>query len=389
MLAGIGVCISFSFSILLPVAPVLAERSGPHGAAGAATAALFVGAVVGELLSPWLMSSWRSSRLLIGGQLLVAVASLTFALPHLQAWEVLAAAWIRGVGMGVAIVVCVVMVSELSAPHRRGRSIGMFGLALSAPGVFLPSVGVWLMAAGRVDVTAAIATLAGLAGAFLGTRLPHRNIAETGVAANLIGALRQPGLLTLFLGFVLVCSSFGGVISYAPVALPAVGLGSSAAFLLVAGIARAASRWLAGVIGDRQPARLVLVGGIVLSLVGLVALAIRGGPALVLIAGGLYGLGFGTVQTAAYLAMTGRSAAAYATAVSALWNSGIDMGGSLGGVFLGLSAAQFGYAAAIWVVPVVVLLSLPIVLWPAKPVPVPASERDAQALPQTSSATPR
>jgi predicted MFS family arabinose efflux permease len=371
------------------VAPVLAERSGPHGAAGAATAALFVGAVIGELLSPWLMSSWKASRLLIAGQLLIAVASLAFALPHLVAWEVLAAAGLRGVGMGVAIVVCVVIVSELSPPHRRGRSIGLFGLALSAPGVFLPSIGVWLLAAGRVDVTAIIATLAGLCGAFLGTRLPRRDVAASGVTTNLIGALRQPGLLTLFVGFVLVCSSFGGVITYAPVALPAVGLGSSAAFLLVAGIARAVSRWVAGVIGDRQPARLVLAGGIVLSLFGLVALAIRGGPALVLIAAGLYGLGFGTVQTAAYLAMTGRSAASYGTAVSALWNSGIDMGGSLGGVFLGLSAAQFGYTAAIWVVPVVVLLSLPIVLWPAKAVAVPPGDQAAQPLPQTSSATPR
>jgi predicted MFS family arabinose efflux permease len=389
VLAGIGVCISFSFSILLPVAPVLAERSGPHGAAGAATAALFVGAVVGELLTPWLMTWWRSSRLLISGQVLTAIASLAFALPHPAVWQVIAAAGLRGIGMGFAIVVCVVMVFELSPPHRRGSAIGVFGFALSVPGVLLPSVGVWLMAAGRVDVAAVLAALGGLGGALLAARLPRRDISGAGVATNLIGALRQPGLLTLFVAFVLVSSSFGGIVTYAPVALPAAGLGSSAAFLLVAGFARAVSRWLSGVVGDRQSARLVFVAGIVASLVGLVALAIHGGPAAVLIAGAVYGLGFGTVQTAAYLVLVGRSAAAYTTAVSALWNSGIDMGASLGGVFLGLAAAQLGYAAAIWVIPAAVLVSLLVALLPLKRVAVPAADADVQTLPQTSSATPR
>ena len=67
MLAGIATSIAITFNMLLPVVPVLVERRGPHGAAGAATAALFMGAVAGELLTPWLMSRWSSSRLLVAG----------------------------------------------------------------------------------------------------------------------------------------------------------------------------------------------------------------------------------------------------------------------------------------------------------------------------------
>src|SRR6266849_7089227 len=62
VLAGIATSVAISFNILLPVVPVLMERRGPHGAAGAATAALFVGAVAGEVLTPWLMSRWSSPR---------------------------------------------------------------------------------------------------------------------------------------------------------------------------------------------------------------------------------------------------------------------------------------------------------------------------------------
>src|ERR1700716_3427418 len=147
VLASVGVSVSISFSVLLPVVPVLLERIGPHGAAGAATAALFAGSVVGELSTPWLMSRWGAAALLIAGQLLNAVPSLVYVFPRSSAWQMLAAAGMRGLGMGVAIVIAVTLVGELAAPKRRGRAIGYFGLALTAPGIVLPPIGVSLLAA--------------------------------------------------------------------------------------------------------------------------------------------------------------------------------------------------------------------------------------------------
>ena len=51
---------------------------------------------------------------------------------------------------------------------------------------------------------------------------------------------------------------------------------------------------------------------------------------------------------------------------SALWNSGIDLGASLGGTLLGLGAARYGYGVAIWAIPVIVLIALPLLLAPAE-----------------------
>ena len=149
-----------------------------------------------------------------------------------------------------------------------------------------------------------------------------------------------------------------------PVALPLNGLGSAAAFLLVSGAARAGSRWLAGVLGDRTPSRAVLVAGMVLSLAGLAALAVSSGVTAVLFAAFTYGVGYGAVQTAAYLAMSERGTRSDSGAISALWNGGIDLGSSLGGTLIGLTAAQYGYGAAVWVLPAAVLVALPLILWP-------------------------
>ncbi|HEV2216559.1 MAG TPA: MFS transporter, partial [Candidatus Dormibacteraeota bacterium] len=244
LLAGLAVCISISFQILLPVVPVMAERQGPHGIAGAATAALFVGAVTGELGTPWLLARFRSSRLLIAAQLLTALPSLVFVLHQPATWAMLAAAYGRGLAMGVAIVVSVTLLSELTPPERRGSSIGYYGFALSAPGIFIPSLGVFLLANGRPEIDGLIAFAVGVAGAFIAVRIPERPDHMSQQPANMLATLRRPGMFAVFGGFVLVSCTFGGVFTYAPVALPLQGLGSAAAFLLAVGSTRALSRWV-------------------------------------------------------------------------------------------------------------------------------------------------
>ncbi len=357
----------------------MVERGGPHGAAGAATAALFIGAVTGELSTPWLMSRQRSTRLLVAGQLLTAVPSLVYVLPHPAIWAMIAAASARGLGMGVAIVVSVALLSEVTAPHRRGASIGFYGLALSAPGIVVPSIGVFLLASGRTDVDALIAFASGLVGAAVALRIPDRPWHVARASTNLLGAIRRPGMFIVVAGFVLTSCSFGGVITYAPIALPLNGLGSAASFLLVSGAARAASRWLAGVLGDRQPTRIVLIGGVAGSLAGLIVLALHGGATTVLVAAVAYGAGYGATQTAAYLAMSERGTSSDAGAISALWNSGIDFGSSLGGMLIGLAAANYGYGAAVWLLPVVVVTALPLFMWRGKPINSPVAEADIYA----------
>src|SRR5258708_6721794 len=268
----------------------------------------------------------------------------------------------------MAVVVSGVLGVEVAATERRGRSNGYFGLALSAPGIVVPSIGVWLLEAGHVEVDALVAFGIGLVGALLVVSLPRAAAPTPGASTNLLSAFRRPGLLLIFAGFVMVSSSFGAVITFAPFALPAPGIGSVAAVLFVAGAARAASRWGAGVLGDIRQGRVVLAASIGVTFVGLVALASHANPVVVIFAGVAFGGGYGAVQTAAYLAMTARPSA-HRNNVSALWNSGIDLGSSLGGTLLGLAAARFGYATAIWAIPAVVAIALPLFLVPVKPLP--------------------
>ena len=366
----LAVSISLTFQILLPVVPVMVERQGPHGIAGAATGALFLGAVTGELSSPWLMTVWRQRRLLVAGQLVTAIASLVYLVPGATTPLMIGAAAIRGIGMGVAIVIATALVAELARPGRRGASIGYFGLALSGPGIFVPSIGVFFLASGRPQVDAVIGFSCSVIGALAGLRIPDHAPRPRDGSTTILGAVRKATIGTVFAGFVVASCSFGGTLTFVPIALPLGGIGSAATYFLVAGATRAAGRWLSGLLADRMPARAVLAGGVLLCLAGLVALALHdAGTVLVLFAGVAYGAGYGTIQTVAYVAMLERGTPRDSSAISALWNSGIDLGSSVGGTAIGVTAAELGYGAAVWVLPAAVLASLPLFLFPARSAP--------------------
>jgi predicted MFS family arabinose efflux permease len=74
--------------------------------------------------------------------------------------------------------------------------------------------------------------------------------------------------------------------------------------------------------------------------------------------------------------MSARGITSDSGAISALWNSGIDLGASLGGTLIGLAAASYGYVAAAWVLPAVVALSLPLFLWRGRPISAPVAETE-------------
>jgi predicted MFS family arabinose efflux permease len=108
---------------------------------------------------------------------------------------------------------------------------------------------------------------------------------------------------------------------------------------------------------------------------------------VVVFAAAAFGAGYGAVQTGVYLAMVARGSSAHRNNISALWNSGIDLGASLGGTLLGLAASRYGYAAAIWAIPAVVLISVPLVLVPGRAAGQSEPSGGAQKTTSTSSSS--
>ncbi len=361
----VGVCIFVNFQVLLSTAPVLMERAAHRGGSGLANTMLLGATTAAQLFSPVLMVRFRHRTLLIAGLLLQGLPSALYLAEGSIGVQLVAAA-LRGAGFGLTTVASSVMVIELVPPSRRGTFLGYFGLSSAVPNIFMQAVGLQLLQSGLLWVDVAIAVGTGLAGALAASaiRLPAN---EVRAAVQRGYGLQDRGLLALVCAFVLVSMTWGGTVTFVPIALPAHGAASAAAFLLVSGITRALGRWAAGPISDFVHWRGILVVAAAILVLGLALTATRSGTVATLLGAAGYGIGSGAFQTVVYLAMLARTHEMHFGTVSALWNISIDFGGVLATTFLGLVAAGYGYSPVLWAMPLLALLAIPAVMVAPRP----------------------
>ena len=364
LVTGVG-CLFVSTTLLVPVVPVLAERTAGSSGAGIATAAFYFPAVCVQLAMPSLLRRVPTAPLLVTGLLLAGLPSLLYTVLAERLSAVLAATAVRGIGFGVATVALLTVVAQVAPAGRRGMVIGTAGLASGLPLVVCPALGTYLLARGDEDVAFVAAAVVAAVGA-LGLTRVARPALPPAAALRLREALTGP-LLWPFAWFLLVSLTRGAVVSFVPIRLVAEGLASAASFFLVFGLFGYAARWGAGWLADRVPARALAVPGAVCVLSGLVLLAAGLETGYVLASAALYGLGTGALMTLSQLDMLARSTRASFAVPTAIWNVSIDFGVGLGGVVFGLVAAGLGYDTAFWLLPAVLVVVLVLVAIEPRP----------------------
>ncbi|HZQ49765.1 MAG TPA: MFS transporter [Candidatus Dormibacteraeota bacterium] len=338
---GISVLLSTSFAVLLPVIPVIVERKGGAGVAGAATASLLATTVVSEFLAPVVMARVSPRVLVIAGMLFVGLPCIVYFIPGVSLAVILSATALRGVGVGVTGVVCMALAARHARPERRGASIGLYGTAFTLPFFAGPPLGLLLLANGLGGVAAAISGAAGVLGAAAGVLIHDDRAALPGVSLRKL--VPPAAVLAVVPALVLANMTFGVAVTFLPLVLPVVGVGSAATFLLVSGIARVVARFGSGLLSDRFSPEPVMLAAVVAALLGLGGLALSPpGSAVVVIAAAIYGLGSGGVQTAAFLAMLKRGATTDVRVVTGGWNTAVDIGTGGGAAVFGLISAAAG-----------------------------------------------
>jgi len=351
--------LAVSFTVLLPVLPILVVRHGRPGDAGAATAALLAMTVLGELAAPMLMARFSPRWLVAAGMLLASLPTGLYLVPQLGVVQLLLATAFRGAGFGFAGVACMAVAAGDSRPDARGTLMGLYGAAFTAPLLVFPPLGLFLFGIGLGWLDVAFAGLSGLVAAVLAFGLSggQSSVSDAGWRTRSWRPIAAT-LLTLSV----VNMTFGGVVSFVPVALPLNGLASATTFLLGSGIARMAGRLVSGVAADRVSAQTVVLVGAAATAAGLVALPFGDSALPVLLGASLYGIGAGAIQTATFVAMVGRDRVNDVRVLTTAWNVAVDTGTGTGAAALGLVAAALGYHAVLVLLPAVAALAIPTTL---------------------------
>lgn len=335
-----------SVGAVIPVLPVYVK--GPLGEGDVA-----VGFVVGAFAFTGLaarplaghLADLRGRRLtVLLGSLLAAGAGLLYFLPGLPA--LVASRFALGAGEGTVFTAGAAWVVDLAPPARRGRIVGLYGLAVWTGLSLGPPIGDLLLRAGGYDLVWAFATAAPLLGALIALRLPDPfTPAPRGEPRSLIAreSLR-PGL-ALSLGVI----GYAAIAAFIVLHLQERGIGHGAIAFTVFAATVVITRLAGGDLPDRiGPVRCAFAAAAIEAL-GLVVIGVAPNLPLTLVGAVAMGAAFSTLYPSLLLIVVDRVPETRRGSAVGTFTAFFDIGVGVGGPLTGAAVALGGaYSAAFW-----------------------------------------
>jgi len=292
----------------------------------------------------------RGRRLtVIIGALLSATAGLLYFIPA-GVPGLVVARLVLGAGEGMVFTAGSAWVVDLAPPERRGRLIGLYGLAIWSGLSLGPPIGELLLHASSFEVVWAFAAGAPLLGALIATRIPETftpRARGTERAPWLAREAIRPGL-ALSLGVV----GFAAVAAFLVLHLDARGIGHGAVTFAAFAATVVLVRLVGGDLPDRVGPVPCAIGAALLEALGLVLIGVADSPGVAIAGAMIMGGAYSTLYPALAVLVVEqvpeyRRGVALGT-FTACFDLGVGLGSPLVGAFValgGYSTAFFGGAA--------------------------------------------
>lgn len=287
----------FSFHLLLPTLPLYAQALG----IAKSEIGLIIGvfALSSMVVRPW--AGWAADRygrrpLLIAGTLIFLGSSIFYGWSR-TVRALLLLRIFHGAGMGLYPTAGTAVVADIALPERRGEAMGIYGVAANLAFAMGPLLGVWVAERAGYHALFAIsglaATLALVLALALGETVAERRRVPFGLTALLSRA-------ALFPSAILFClmTTFGVQVALLPLYVQSHEGGNPGVFFLVFALVVAAVRGYAGQLSDRIGRAAVTAAGMFLAGLAMAILALSAELTVLVLAGALYGIGFGAAQPA-------------------------------------------------------------------------------------------
>lgn len=337
-------CGLFAVGAVLPVLPRYVH--GPLGY-GDVAVGIVIGAyaITGLLLRPFAgrLADRRGRKpTVLLGIVVVALGGLLY-LPSLGIAGVILARLATGAGEGALYTAGSAWIVDMAPLERRGRVLGLYGLAVWGALSVGPLAGELLLGAGGYTAVWLFAAAMPLLGALIASRVPdpfvphshaepHPLIAPEAVGPGLAVALAAVGYATVAAFVVLHLEDRG-------VGHGALVFGAFAAMIVIA-------RLIGGNLPDRVgPVRVAIVAGLV-EAAGLLTIGLAESLPVALLGGCAMGAAFSLLNPSLMLIALGRVTATARGAAMGTYTAFFDAGVGLGAPLAGLAAALSDYEGA-------------------------------------------
>lgn len=288
----------------------------------------------------------RGRRLtVIVGALLSAVAGVLYFIPAGVPGLVFARL-VLGAGEGMVFTAGSAWVVDLAPPERRGRLIGLYGLAIWSGLSLGPPIGELLLRASSFETVWAFAAAAPLLGAVIATRIPERFTPRPRPQKRpplLAREAVRPGL-TLSLGVV----GFAAVAAFLALHLEAEGIGHGAETFAAFAATVVLVRLIGGDLPDRVGPVPCAIGAALLEAVGLALIGLASSVPMAIAGAMIMGGAYSTLYPALALLVVERVGEDRRGVGLGTFTACFDIGVGLGSPLVGALVAADGYPAAFY-----------------------------------------
>jgi MFS family permease len=337
-----------SIGATLPVLPRYVKGPIDAGdvAVGVVTGAFAVTGLACRPLAGWFADARGRKITVIVGSLFTAIASALYFVPA-GVPGLIVARLILGAGEGSVYTAGAAWVVDLAPVERRGRVIGLYGLAIWGGLALGPLIGELLLDAGDYELVWAFAAGAPLVGVLIASRMPESfrpasSQASRPRARELVSreALR-PGL-----ALALATIGYATVAAFIVLHLREQGFGHGAEVFVAFAATVVGVRLIGGDLPDRIGARRIAVGAGLVEASGLVLIALAESFAIAIIGAVVMGAAFSLLFPSLALLVLERVPIERRGAAMGTFTAFFDLGVGTGGPIAGIAAALGGYEAA-------------------------------------------
>lgn len=335
--------------VLVAALPIVitSELSGSDLDAGLAMTYFQIGTIVCRLFAGRLIDGFNKRVvLLLSTALFFIIMGLFNFTTSLEAIFVLRG--LHGVVFALGTTVMAALAVLVLPPNRKGEGINMFAIFSNVAMVLGPAIGLYALSSyGSIALYLFLTIMTGLA-LVLSNSIPlSKELATPKPSTHKGWHISQfiekrslPwALMGLFIGF-----TYSGVLVFIPIELNSMGAGIwGSAFFAIFAVMIIISRPLVGKAYARYGSKYIIYPGLVLFILGLLALGIATTPLTIILTAPLLGLGYGAAQPA-FQALAIQSAPIERAGVStATYFLALDISVGAGSVILALLASAVGY----------------------------------------------
>ncbi|SIS40675.1 MFS transporter [Salimicrobium flavidum] len=254
--------------------------------------------------------------------------------------------FLQGIGFGMGTTVMGALASDVIPDARKGEGMGYFAMSMNLAMVAGPFLGLTISQSFTYTtlflICAAVAGLAFVSGVFIRVPKPEDKHTPESLMPKMNGLLEKAALPIAFTG-AFIALAYSSVLSFVSVHAKNIGLEeASSYFFVVYAVVLLISRPFTGRWFDRYGENVIVIPAIFVFSIGMFLLGWAQTAFVLLAAGGLIGLGYGTLvpsmQTIALQKVPKRAGAATATFFTIF-----DIGIGLGSFFVGIAAETIGF----------------------------------------------